>query len=723
MLRFDWSFYRRQITNSLPTQVAIAGFIITATMALYIYASGREKEQLQFQNEVEHVQRAVAETMDVYLALLHATRGYIYTHSDVTYQSFSDFVAELRLRQVYPGVQGIGYIEAVEPQFKQQVEQKLQYQGLSNFSIHPLQNDRTYYPILYLEPPDQLNKAALGFDMYSQEVRRAAMELARDSGEAALSGKTILLQQPNSTIQTGFLFVLPIYTENTTPPTVEERRQRIRGYVYLPFRPEDFFSDVYKKNGNPRVNITVYDGAQEDTEALLYASVENGTHKSRFRTQGVIYNASRPWTVVYQSTAISDAVNDTLPDRRLLPFLIALGVATTTLLFFISRTLVLARLKAEQVQIELIQSQIALQSGEELTRVVMNSLPALIAVLDSKGTIVSTNSSWSDFMATLRGNDTYQPFSVGDNIITRFKTGTALMREQFSRRAKDGLEKLLRGQLQQFMLEYPVSIKNGEEKWFLLTASALKHEGSGVVVSNTDITKLKRADQQKDEFLSIASHELKTPITSARAYVQVLQKILSKHTNKKVGPVLGKVLNQIEKMQLLISDLLDVSKIEAGKLRLNKQVFVLGELVSEVTEAMQLASETHTIQLRCESTVRVLADRERIGQVITNLIDNAIKYSPEANRVEVVCTNDDTHVQVTVSDFGLGIPKKDQKYLFKRFYRVRQMSQGGVYPGLGLGLYICNEIMQRSGGTLSVESSTGAGSTFTFRLPVTVETE
>lgn len=722
MIRFDWNFYRQQITNSLPLQVAIAGLLITATMAIYIYASGREKEQLQFQNEVEHVQRAVTETMDVYLALLRATRGYIYTHEDITYESFSDFVAELQLRQVYPGVQGIGYIEVVDPLRKQQLEQTLHSQGWSDFSIHPLQNERAYYPILYLEPPDQLNQTALGFDMYSQEVRRAAMELARDSGEAVLSGKTTLLQQPDSAMQTGFLFVLPIYAGNDTPDTVEERRQRIRGYVYLPFRPEDFFSEVYKKNGSPRVNIIVYDGETEDAGALLYTSSENGTHKSRFRARGVIYNASRPWTVVYQSTAVSEAVNDTLPDRRLLPFLIALGLATTTLLFFISRTLVLARLKAERIQLELMQSQIALQSGEELTRMVMDSLPALIAVLDGKGTIVSTNSSWSNFMATFYGSETTHPFSVGDNIKVRLKTNTSLMGETFSARGREGLEKLLRGQLQQFVLEYPVTVKNGEEKWFLLVASALKHEGGGVVVSSTDITKLKRADQQKEEFLSIASHELKTPITSARAYVQVLQKILLQHKNKKVAPVLSKVLNQIEKMQLLISDLLDVSKIEAGKLRLNKQVFVLAELVSEVAEAMQLASETHTVRLRNESTAQVNADRERIGQVITNLIDNAIKYSPEADVVEVVCIDDGTHVQMSVTDFGLGIPKKDQKYLFKRFYRVRQMSQGGVYPGLGLGLYICNEIMQRSGGTLLVQSKSEVGSTFTFRLPILKET-
>ncbi len=848
MARVDWQHYRHVITNSLPAQVLIAGTVITLTIGYYIYFAGYEKERLQFENDVEQIEGSVQDSMETYLALLHATRGYFYTNNSVDRQNFSRFAAELRLRDVFTGVQGVGYVSIVPASDVQRVEQEQRAQGATNFSIHPAGDASEYFPILYLEPPDSLNIPALGFDMNSRLPRREAMEKARDTGEATLSRRIVLLQQENNVTHPGFLLILPVYEGNQTPTDVEGRRAALEGYVYVPFRPEDFFADVFEVDGQPTVNMVVYDGDAKDEAQLLFRYQDEAENESKFELTKTVYNAGHPWTFVFSNKASANLATAISSERRLVPLLLASGLATTLLLFFIARSLVEARLQAEAFQLELMRVQINLQNSEarmrlvidgikdlaiitlsktglvtswnpgadrffgyseknilgksyelffspqerrskkpkrdlaeaiakdslefermmirkngtrfwanglmsalhdkngqlrgvaiiaqdvtnrkksetllrkqeQLTLAVMNSLPALIAVLDRTGKIVSTNRSWQEFMAGLHFKKS-NLFGVGQNYLRNLAHSEQLMPKEFAQKATRGIEKVLAEKMNQFLFEYPITVR-GEEQWFLLAATSLKHEDGGIAVSNTNITSLKTLDKHKDEFLSIASHELKTPITSARAYMQVLQR-MQKGGKGVEASITQKVLAQIDKMQLLIADLLDVTKIEAGKLRMEKQKFLLDDLVHETVDAMRLITETHTISLEGKPNAIVVADRERIGQVITNLIDNAIKYSPESKIVRVDCSSNERQVKVSVTDYGLGISKKDQQKLFRRFFRVQQVASTTVYPGLGLGLYICAEIVHRSGGKLTVSSESGKGSTFTITLPLNKDSE
>lgn len=237
------------------------------------------------------------------------------------------------------------------------------------------------------------------------------------------------------------------------------------------------------------------------------------------------------------------------------------------------------------------------------------------------------------------------------------------------------------------------------------------------IAIRNDITKRKELERQKDEFIGIASHELKTPVTSLKGYVQVLHKRFMKQNDNVSALFMAKMDAQINKLNSLIQDLLDVTKIETGKLQFHVEVFEIDILVKEIVEALQLTTEKHTIHVVCESKWHIAGDRERIGQVITNLLSNAIKYSPHSSEIIVTIESSQSEVKICVKDFGVGIAKEKQPHLFERFYRVSGAKED-TFPGLGLGLYISAELIKRHNGRIWVESEKGCGSTFCFTIPL-----
>lgn len=227
--------------------------------------------------------------------------------------------------------------------------------------------------------------------------------------------------------------------------------------------------------------------------------------------------------------------------------------------------------------------------------------------------------------------------------------------------------------------------------------------------------KVEALNIKKDEFIGLASHELKTPVTSVSGYLQLLERTLNDDHQSKA--FVKKAVQQINKLSALISDLLDVSKINTGKMPFNFTAFDLVALLYDTKEMMQQTNTTHAVLLECAAShLTIDADKQRIEQVIINLISNAIKYSPNAQHICIQCTARNGKVIVAVQDFGAGIPDEEQKLIFERFYRVKNVASH--VSGLGIGLYICNEIISRHGGKLSVCSKVGAGSTFSFEIPI-----
>ncbi len=247
---------------------------------------------------------------------------------------------------------------------------------------------------------------------------------------------------------------------------------------------------------------------------------------------------------------------------------------------------------------------------------------------------------------------------------------------------------------------------------------ALVNKATGECVSVVlDITERKRLEERKDEFISIASHELKTPLSSIKGYSQLLGRLLQQTGYEKANRHLAKIRTNIDRLENLINDLLDVSKIQAGKIEYNITEFDFDELVKDGVESVESIAGNHLIEIEGTANTAITADRNRLEQVFTNLLTNAIKYSPQSDRIVLSVRKNHRQVEVAVQDFGIGIPAETRSKIFERYYRVETSAKS--FSGLGIGLYISNEIIERHGGTLKVESQEGQGSTFTFTIPLT----
>ena len=226
---------------------------------------------------------------------------------------------------------------------------------------------------------------------------------------------------------------------------------------------------------------------------------------------------------------------------------------------------------------------------------------------------------------------------------------------------------------------------------------------------------IEQNQRRKDEFIGIASHELKTPLTSVKGYLELLAAKEDQQPNKQF---VQKALQNVNKLESLIKDLLDVSKIQSGQLQLNFQLFNIDELLDETISSFQLVSSTHQIIRKDRlNNEMIFADRQRIEQVLVNLLSNAIKYSPGESEVFVNAKKENNQLIIKVRDFGIGIPQEEQSNIFERFYRMKDLAIH--ISGFGLGLYICRDIINRHHGKIWVETEE-KGSAFYFSLPLQI---
>ncbi|HXS15492.1 MAG TPA: ATP-binding protein [Candidatus Saccharimonadales bacterium] len=263
--------------------------------------------------------------------------------------------------------------------------------------------------------------------------------------------------------------------------------------------------------------------------------------------------------------------------------------------------------------------------------------------------------------------------------------------------------------------------KDNSEFWGSGSTSSLwdsQNNIRGFVKIVRNMTGLKEVEKQKEDFISVASHELKTPVASMQIYTQLLQKYYKNNPpeSKEPSNYLSRISSQLRHLQQLMNTLLDMSQVEQKRIILQKEPSNLTKLVNAIIESVSSTQKTHKIIRHGFIRKIISVDQRRIEEVVTNLLTNAIKYSPGAKEVLVSLQETSQNAKISVKDFGIGIPKDKINKVFDRFYRA---SEGENYvPGMGLGLYISQQIMKAHGGSLSIRSTVGKGSTFTMVLPI-----
>lgn len=286
---------------------------------------------------------------------------------------------------------------------------------------------------------------------------------------------------------------------------------------------------------------------------------------------------------------------------------------------------------------------------------------------------------------------------------------------------------LKEGNENQCDIRFRVLNAGNDVKWLQCIGKAVYHDDktvqrfAGIV---RDITKeiagieaLHKLQIQKDNFLSIASHELKTPVTSIKAYAQLLEKMLKRDGDLQKADMVGRLTGQVNRLTALLDDLLDVSKITNDRLNFKRDYHVFNDIVNEQINDADYQGSTHQIQTQARFIGSIYCDRTRIGQVIKNLISNAIKYSPANDRILITTSQSGSNLLFSVQDFGIGISEENKSRVFEQFYRVSN-AEAYSYQGMGLGLFISAEIIRQEGGDIWVESEEFNGSTFCFSLPL-----
>lgn len=353
----------------------------------------------------------------------------------------------------------------------------------------------------------------------------------------------------------------------------------------------------------------------------------------------------------------------------------------------------------------------ALRESEENYRVIVNQSIAGILKVDLRGGIIFSN---EQFCSTL-GYELPELLTLGVNDIV-YPDDHERNRTTFAELASAG---------KAYEIEKRLVRKDGEIVWVNNHVSPI-FDKKGTVIAATvvsiDISRQKALERQKDEFISIASHELKTPLTSIKVYGEILAGLMDKSVTPPIGQLVTKMNMQVNRLVKLIYSLLNTSRISGGQLALQLEAIDLNVLLEEHVHQGQLTTSKHQIIFTRACLPIVSVDVERLGQVLDNLISNAIKYAPGGGDIIVRAESHSDFVRVSVQDFGVGVPKGMQEKIFDRFYRVKGAVAEAV-SGIGLGLYICREIIGKHQGKMGVESVLDEGSTFYFDLPVHRESQ
>lgn len=347
--------------------------------------------------------------------------------------------------------------------------------------------------------------------------------------------------------------------------------------------------------------------------------------------------------------------------------------------------------------------------------VILRNIPNGVMVQDSAGSIIYANKS----VLELLGYSSLREMAKAPKFDYIYKFN--LLNEygkKFPVENMPGRRALQTKKTTQATVKF-VNKKTHLSRWLTITSTVIYkgHERNPLVVNvMQDVTEFKDADVRKDEFISMASHELKTPLTSLKVYMHLLANSTSLHKTKKIEYAL-KAADQIEKLQQLVSELLDQSSVQQGKLSLHTQEIYFDFFVREFVSSYQETVKNFKFTVKGTTDSIIKIDRYRVEQVLANIFANAVKYSQDKKEILIKLSKKENIISLSIKDFGMGIPNSELDNIFKPYYRVIGKKEN-TFPGLGMGLFISRDIVKKHGGEISVESKIGKGTTFTIMLPI-----
>ena len=705
---WGWGGQRFDFWQITPFSAAMIAVILTFFAWYTIEEERKEGNAIYLSNLVQDTEDVLRDRYSLYESALQGALGLYYASDSVERQEWIKYVKALEVGKNLPGINGLGYIDYVLAKDLDAYLEQTREDDAPDFNNHP----ETFYPdkfiIKFIEPVKN-NIEAVGLDIGFEANRRTAAERARDLGIPALTKKITLVQDNQK--QPGFLLLIPVYDIKKTPPTIEERRDHFQGWVYAPFIGANFFTGIEKVN-RYQLDFNVFDGKKAVPEAIIYSNA--GTELLDADTPSMIETklniAGRTWTIQWHPNE-----NYTPPNNK--NFALALlisGLGFAIILYFTliwllySKTLI--HQKVERRTRELRESE-----GRQKA-ILFNTVDAILTV-GQDGIIQSFNPAAESMFGYDLTEVTGQNVSMllqesGDTdyinaFIRSGENKTLGETHELKALHKDGYV---------FPIELSISeVEFADGRLYstiIRDITETKEAQEKIIRTNEE---LERSNQALERFAYIASHDLQEPLRKIGGFTERLEQHFEDviAQDEKAKTYMTFITGGVSRMRELILGLLEYSRVTTTES--NIQTLDSNDIVKTAVENLSETIEENEAKIRYENLPQIRYDKVMLTQLFQNLIGNAIKYRSN-KKPEVYISAKDTgaYWEFCVEDNGMGMEEKYLERIFEMFQRLHRKED---IAGTGIGLSLCQKIVERYGGDIRVTSKPGEGSAFYFTVP------
>jgi signal transduction histidine kinase/CHASE1-domain containing sensor protein/CheY-like chemotaxis protein len=729
------------VRKSVAPWVALAGSLaLTVVAAVSLLINARMRDRVRFVRAMHGAVERIDARLDTHASIVRGVAALFAGRPGLTPVEFHAYASRTGFQEHTPGMQGVGFAQRVRVGESASLETALEARGFTGVRIWPESTNDERTAIVLLEPPDRLNRAAIGYDMFTDPVRREAMERARDTGEATLSRRVTLVQEIDADRQPGFLMYVPVYAGGAVPPTVEGRREALVGWACARFRASDFFNAIFRVEEEPLVTFRIYDGPEADPARLLHDRGLTADPDPALADSAPIRFGGGVWTATF--AAVPELRGDSF--GAVIAALLV-GSAISALVFLLSIRESRARERAEDALSGLHRALEEQRRYEERLREEgrVNSIlrrlgislaaeldPDRLAQLIADEATALTGAEYgvvfnaepSPKALAWSGSDTFAELPAA--ALAKACTGGEPLRVESVAEGEFGPVRF------RSLLAVPIHSRTGQQ----LGCLAFVHSAPGrftahherltagiaaqasIALDNARLLRdLQDADRRKDEFLAVLGHELRNPLAPVVTALEMI-----KREPKSGERQLAIVDRQVRHMVRLVDELLDVSRISRGKIELQKRRLSVRDALAKAADAVASMARERGLRLTvlpAATTLLIDADPVRLEQILGNLLSNAIKYTPRGGTVELSAQEREGRLELRVRDTGIGIPPEALDTLFHPFVQVPGAKDYAT-GGLGIGLSLVRGLVELHGGTVRAESAgPGSGATFTVVLP------
>ncbi len=709
-----------RIERHAPWLVLSVSLAITLLLWQNAYRASIQEQKIEFDFQVSGIGDRIHRRITYYTQVLHSVRAFYLNQHYMERQEFTGYVASLEITRNFPGIQGISYAPLINDDYKAAHIDSVRRAGLPSYDIKPEGQHPSYAPVAYIEPLDERNSRALGFDNLSSPARKATLELARDTDGMAISEKLVLKQEEGQTTHPGFLMFLPVYLQDHAHDTVAARRANIKGWFAASFRMDDLMECVLDETSR-KLRIDIFDGAISETNRM-YGPPENadGQPSPRYSVTVPVDFGGRKWTMRFASLPQFEAERHRSSERNVA----VAGVLSSLLLSLITWRLMRAR-KRELAMTSTVSRELEKRKRAEqetlklhlLNEAILDKSPVGIAVYKASGQCVMANEACAKAVG-----------GTVDGLLQQdFRTSAAWKRNGLLDCADQAFTtgKTIRSDIEgltsfgkQVMLECsfaPINISGSPHLLLIVNDVSARIEAERALTGS--MHQLEEKELAKSRFLAAAGHDLRQPVAAANLFVDALR--LTDPTPRQ-SEIIQRLDRSLSTCNGLLDSLLNVSKLDAGMIKPEPASINVAELFQWLEQNFAPMAAEKKLAFRLYFPMqKALAVRSDIGllkSVLMNLVSNAIKFTAKG-AILVSARRRGAEVLFQVWDSGKGIRGADMEHIFDEFFQVDnpQRDRSG---GLGLGLAIAKRALTLLGGKISCRSLVGRGSVFEFRLPL-----